>query len=141
MGTRSNIGIINDDETFEVIYCHWDGYPAHNGKILSENYTKVLKIRKLISLGDISILAPEIGRKTDFDNPKDGQVIAYGRDRGEANTETSRYSSYDEYADTIDKDSFIEYIYVFNKKVRKWYYTTHENRYDLFDLKDKLTKG
>ena len=25
MGTRSNIGIQNEDGSYDVIYCHWDG--------------------------------------------------------------------------------------------------------------------
>jgi hypothetical protein len=39
MGTRSTIAIQNADNTVTGIYCHWDGYVEHNGKILNENYT------------------------------------------------------------------------------------------------------
>jgi len=64
MGTRSTIAIRNTDGTFEAIYCHWDGYLSHNGRILEENYTTEEKVRELIALGDISSqgkkLAPSI---------------------------------------------------------------------------------
>lgn len=131
MGTRSNIGILNEDGTFEVIYCHWDGYVAHNGKILLESYTKVSKIRKLISLGDISILAHNIGKKTDFDNRDGDQVIAYGRDRGEENVEALIYPNLDEYFEYVD--DAIEYVYVFDVKAKKWMYTA-DDRPELSEL-------
>jgi hypothetical protein len=108
--------------------------------MLSDYYTNVPKIRKLISLGDISILAPEIGRKTDFDNPKNGQVIAYGRDRGEKDIDARRYQSYDEYVETIRNDTWIEYLYVFDVKDRKWYFTTHDKYLELINLKEELNK-
>ena len=34
MGTRSRIGIRNADDSVDSIYCHWDGYPDHNGRLL-----------------------------------------------------------------------------------------------------------
>lgn len=67
MSTRSRIGVLNEDGTIRSIYVHWDGYPSNNGKILAEHYRDIRKIQKLIELGDISILGPEIGEKHDFD--------------------------------------------------------------------------
>lgn len=140
MATRSNIGILNKDGSVEIIYCHFDGYLAHNGKILNEHYKNVPKVRKLISLGDISSLAPEIGRKTSFDDPRDGQVVAYGRDRGENDVDARRYSSYDDYWATIWDDRFVEFIYIFDTKDRKWYFTTHDNNLELLDLEERLNR-
>ena len=54
MGTRSTIGVLNTDGSVTAVYCHWDGYPEHNGKILMENYTTEEKVRELIGLGSIS---------------------------------------------------------------------------------------
>lgn len=133
MATRSNIGILNENGTFEVIYCHYDGYVAHNGKILLESYTKVSKIRKLIALGDISILAHNIGKKTDFDNRDGNQVIAYGRDRGEENVDARVYFSLDEYFEYVD--DAIEYVYVYNVSEKRWFFTTPEEFPNLFELK------
>ena len=88
MATRSRIGIENEDGTIECIYCHWDGYPEHTGNILNEHYTSEAKVRELMALGDISYIAPEIGEKHSFDKPRDGWTVAYGRDRGEGDTES-----------------------------------------------------
>jgi hypothetical protein len=67
MGTRSIIAKEYKDGTIKAIYCHWDGYPSHNGKVLVEHYTTSAKINKLIDLGDISSLREEIGVKHPFD--------------------------------------------------------------------------
>lgn len=89
MGTRSAIGMRVATGQITAIYCHWDGYPAYNGKILMENYTDGNKIAELIGLGDISSLRPEIGEKHDFNDryedtdPRSNWVVAYNRDRGE----------------------------------------------------------
>ena len=86
MSTRSRIGIMNDNGTVTSIYCHYDGYPSHNGEILVQYYNTEEKIRELMNLGDISVLGPVIGVKCDFDtfaSSNLNQCLAYGRDRGE----------------------------------------------------------
>jgi hypothetical protein len=56
MSTRSRIGILNDDRSVTSIYCHFDGYPSGVGAILVAHYHDTVKVRELISLGDISSL-------------------------------------------------------------------------------------
>lgn len=87
MGTRSTIAIQNEDGTVTGIYCHWDGYLSHNGRILQDHYTDEAKVRELIALGDLSSLGENIGTKHDFDNAPRGECNAYGRDRGEKNVD------------------------------------------------------
>ena len=41
MATRSNTGIENENGRVSAIYCHWDGYPEHNGRILKEHYSEI----------------------------------------------------------------------------------------------------
>jgi hypothetical protein len=86
MGTRSRIAIEKNDGTVTSIYCHWDGYPDHNGRILVENYTDRAKVEELIALGDLSSLnekvKPEVGDHS-YDSPQKGVTIAYHRDRDE----------------------------------------------------------
>lgn len=135
MGTRSNIAIQEKDGSIRAIYCHWDGYLAHNGQMLFNYYSSTAKLRKLIDLGSISILAPEIGTKTDFDNPKDGQVIAYNRDRGEEDHEADEYPDIETFVKSFDGASWIEYIYVFDVKTKTWSYFTNNNK-TLLPLKD-----
>ena len=107
MATRSTISIkeINafGNEQYKTIYCHWDGYPSHNGAILLEHYTDEEKVKKLISLGDLSALRPNVEptESHSFDNPQEDVVIAYHRDRGEElciNTSyTKKYIKGEEY--------------------------------------------
>jgi hypothetical protein len=108
MATRSNIGILNSDGTVDYIYCHFDGYVEHNGKILNEHYTTENKIHRLMELGDLSVLGPEIGEQQDFERPVKGTCLAYGRDRGEDGVE-ARKCSYVDYT----KEYFEEYVYLF----------------------------
>ena len=69
MATRSTIALEYADGTVDQVYCHWDGYIDHNGKILFENYSNPFILRDLIDMGDISSLGPNIGDKHDFDSP------------------------------------------------------------------------
>lgn len=108
MATRSNIGILNPDNTVSYIYCHYDGYLDHNGSILNEHYTTEGKVRALIALGDLSILGEDIGEQQDFDCRVKGCCLAYGRDRGDSGTE-ARTCSYVDYI----KEYFEEYVYLF----------------------------
>src|SRR5215471_1678642 len=96
MSTRSNICRQNTDGSYDVIYCHFDGYPSGVGKVLYEYYQEPTKIAELLKLGDLSILGGDIGRKVDFEKrykdkayreTTEGQCLAYGRDRGEEGTE------------------------------------------------------
>ena len=85
MATRSYIGVKNTDGTVDYIYCHFDGYPEHNGEILTKHYADMDKVNALMKLGDLNILGIEIGEKQDFDdyaNRNRNWCLAYGRDRG-----------------------------------------------------------
>lgn len=86
MSTRSHIGKKLENGSIKYIYCHFDGYPEHNGEILKKHYTDEAKIDALLELGALSILGEEIGEEQDFErrdthNPK--WCLAYGRDRGQ----------------------------------------------------------
>ena len=101
MATRSRIGIENQDGTVESIYCLFDGYPSHQLPILTQHYQDREKVEKLIRLGDISYLAPEVeipaGSDHSFDNKDYNIVCAYHRDRGENYSEPQKNSSRDAY--------------------------------------------
>jgi hypothetical protein len=56
MGTRSTIALEFADGTVEQVYCHWDGYLEHNGKILAEHYMDPFKVKELLALGGFSSL-------------------------------------------------------------------------------------
>ena len=87
MATRSTISRKMEDGTIRGIYCHWDGYRSHNGKILLAFYNTPEKIDELIALGSIYSLfnnvKPNENEPHTFDAPQQNVVIAYHRDRGE----------------------------------------------------------
>jgi hypothetical protein len=56
MATRSLIGMVKEDKSIQIIYCHWDGYPEYVGLQLQLNYKDTETIQKLMDLGDRSSL-------------------------------------------------------------------------------------
>jgi hypothetical protein len=56
MGTRSRIGIQLQDSSVVSVYCHYDGYPEHTGRILKEDYTTKEQVANLIDGGSMSSL-------------------------------------------------------------------------------------
>ena len=56
MGTRSTISYQLPDDSILSIYCHYDGYPEFNGKVLNEFFTTKKAVRDLIDSGDLSSL-------------------------------------------------------------------------------------
>ena len=118
MGTRSSIAIKTEDG-IKAIYCHWDGYVDHNGKIRKEFYKTTDKVEALIALGDISSLREEVGEKHDFDKSDDSLGItdnwclAYGRDRGETGTEAQTFQSISEWVEA-EAERWCEYFYLFD---------------------------
>ena len=115
MGTRSTIAIQNADGTVTGIYCHWDGYLSHNGRILNEFYTDEAQVRELLALGDLSSLGANIGEQHDFNAADTATTLAetrctaYGRDRGERDVDARVFNSY---ADLIE-NAGQEYDYLF----------------------------
>jgi hypothetical protein len=140
MSTRSTIARLNENGSIDAIYCHYDGYPSHNGRILFESYQDPAKINKLLALGDLSILGAELGRKHAFDRfhgrkympyqvtLKDGTKVdgctAYGRDRGETGTEMQHFPNMVEVADMLS-ESWTEWVYLYVVAEKKWYFTNN----------------
>lgn len=121
MGTRSRIAIQNADGTLESIYCHWDGYPSNNGAILQEHYQDEAKVRELIALGDLSILAPNTTPEGShsFGKPEDGVCVAYKRDRGETEVESRKSDNLSDLIELTD-GSWGEWLYIFSPEKLLW---------------------
>ena len=49
MATRSTIALEFADGTIGQVYCHWDGYLQHNGRMLLANYSNPYVLRDLLS--------------------------------------------------------------------------------------------
>lgn len=101
MGTRSAIGYKTPEGKVRAKYCHYDGYVAHNGRILQEHYQAAYKIAQLVELGDMSTLDAEIGVQVDFDDraSQEGQCVFYARDRGETGTDAQEFDTVQEFVD------------------------------------------
>lgn len=54
MGTRSRVGIQNEDKSVTSIYIHWDGYPEYLGEELNENLLTEELVRNYLAEGDRS---------------------------------------------------------------------------------------
>jgi hypothetical protein len=149
MATRSTISLEFADGTIGQVYCHWDGYLSHNGKILLENYSDPFKLRDLIDLGNLSSLRPTIGTKhpfsmfeanmtqDEFYNLYRDMCTFYGRDRGEGQTDATYYT---EYLHFLVDGEFEEYDYILRNVngVATWFVSDHGS--DFMLLTEALAK-
>jgi len=136
MATRSTISLEFADGTIGQVYCHWDGYLSHNGKMLMEYYSNPFILRDLIDLGDISSLRPSIGTKhpfSQFDNGMSTEefnalyqdmTTFYGRDRGEDNTKVRYFKDYEHFLVDGQEE---EYDYILRNVNGKatWFVSDH----------------
>jgi len=104
MATRSLIGMNLDNGITKIIYCHWDGYPEHNGQLLVNEYTSPSAVLELMELGDLSSL-----------DATPASCTAYHRDRKEPwgmveprDVNTSELMS-------VGSDYGVNYVYVYNE--------------------------
>jgi hypothetical protein len=131
VSTRSRIALALPTGAFRSIYCHWDGYPAHVGRTLTQHYTDFARVSQLMDLGDLSALREDIGTQHPFDDtvwslPQpdrdiaradwDAQYgrmcLAYGRDRGEQGVQARHHKSFRGLA-MAAKNSGTEWLYLF----------------------------
>lgn len=99
MSTRSQIGYINENDELVGIYCHYDGYPNHVGKILVEHHNSIDAAERLLEGSHIR----------NFDH--DGTVVRFGD--GDGGVETY---------DSIDQalNSGFDYVYVYSTNDNCW---------------------
>ena len=123
MGTRSRIAVMHGDNC-KSVYCHWDGYLDHNGRMLLEHYDSS-KANHLVALGDLSSLRPEVfipeGVEHSFETPAENICTFYGRDRGETGTEWKTDTTFEAFLERADGCG-AEYYYVM--KDGEWFVGT-----------------
>ena len=69
MSTNSRIGILipqtrqegdredlSNEPYIRSIYCHWDGYPSHMGKVLHQSYGTIDLVNELLDKGDARLI-------------------------------------------------------------------------------------
>lgn len=124
MGTRSRIAIQLQDQSIVSVYCHYDGYPAFNGKVLRDNYDTVEKVKELIGGGNMSCTWTNVGWGKET-LPETGALYY-----------TSRGESLEDNAPRLDKDmeEFFsdgeEYSYIFRNG--NWF------AYDMHQFEDMV---
>ena len=140
MSTRSNIGIVNADNSISGIYCHYDGYLSNNGNILLEHYRSVDIVQQLMTLGDLSTLReklyPNEAEPHTFNNPQEdvcvsyrrdrGVCISYRRDRGETDVNCQIFNNIGEFEDMAD-DTGAEYQYLFQND--RWSFRCYNGKW------------
>ncbi len=106
MATRSLIAIKNPDDTYDAVYCHFDGYPKDPGVgyKLKKHYTSEEKIRELINGGAMSSLGAEV-KDCEF-YTKSGEELKVHRSK--TLTELKKHA----------EKVWCEYVYTFNHS--KW---------------------
>jgi len=124
MSTRSFIGKLLPDGKIKSVYCHWDGKPSHNGKILKEHYTDETKIDTLLDLGSLEVLDKEIGNKLGKFTARDGQCIFYGRDKEKDNTGPVIYSDIETWVSS--RSQLSKWLYLWDGKEWKTYKTEYQ---------------
>ena len=141
MGTRSTIALEFADGTVEQVYCHWDGYLDHNGKILQEHYSNPFILRDLIDMGDLSSLGTQIGQAHPFsphgskedealyEHAKNqGYCTFYARDRGGTGVSSKKFKDFEDY---VANHQYEEYEYILRCVEGKatWFVKCHSEPY------------
>jgi hypothetical protein len=146
MGTRSHIGLVDENKNVKFIYCHWDGYPTYNGVLLNTQYQDEDKIKALLAMGDVSSLGANPITKEDWNELSDEQkgehtnigfrvlTLSYGNWRDEVCP--ARQCTLEEFVKQ-DKESWIEYKYYFEEGV--WHCINHMGME--VEIPDKLDEG
>lgn len=117
MSTRAHIAMKTGENECRAIYTHFDGYIKHHAPILLEHYAMRERVEALLALGDLSVLAGELGEKQDFDDRsthRDNWCLAYGRDRNDEDTEARVMR-----IDNLIKNG-IQYAYLFDPETETW---------------------
>ena len=137
MATRSNIGIVNEDKSITGVYCHYDGYPEHNGKMLLNHYNNDDIVNGLMNLGDLSILSENVNPTGphSFNNPQKGVCVAYGRDRGDTGSDSRTFEDLGEYENF---GSGVDYQYLFEDG--KWMYRNVNKTLGWMELTPQVCK-
>ena len=137
-GTRSHIGIILPNGKVEAAYCHYDGYPEHNGEMLKKHYTNPKTVKELMNLATngISALDKSIkgGPNHSFATPSKGETIFYGRDRGENHDMILKFKDADDYL----KNAPDEFAYLYNPKTKQWSYADIYNNKEWIVLESNI---
>ena len=142
LSTRSFIAKEIGDNQYRTIYCHSDGYLTYNGAMLVDHYNTHEAVDELLNLGDISSLGertnpdPDRPHKFDYDMRQKGVTVAYGRDRGDKNTDARVMSL----AELDDPNNWTAYVYIFTQDNEWKYFEAGQSGQGLRSVSDDLSE-
>ena len=116
MSTHANVSIMNVDKTVTAIYVHSDGYISWTGVRLITGYNTENKVRALLTLGNLSIVGYELGKKhtrEENNGSHNKWCYAYGRD--DDRTDEGDPSFFESKATFMNRAE--EYVYLFDNDI------------------------
>lgn len=118
MSTHSRIACQHPDGSIKSIYCHYDGYPSHNGKLLIEYWNNHEKAEALMSLGNLVMLGKTLGERLDHEkieaDLRSNACKAYGRDKEKNGQDAISHPNIDKLIQCYET-----YVYLYTDN--RWY--------------------
>ena len=111
MSTRSMIAIQDADGTCYAVYCHFDGYVSHMGKMLTTHFNSMEKAVELVNEGEL--------RSVDVD--KDGIIELEHFVEDFAKREIEYYDTMEDMLNAF-RNSDREFIYLWDDEFEGWVY-------------------
>ena len=113
MSTRSMIAMQDGDGACYAIYCHFDGYVSHMGKMLTTYFNDDESAAELINNGEL--------RSIDISAKDENKVVL---EHFEEDFEKREIEYYDTEVDMLNafKDSDREYLYLWDDSIETWLY-------------------
>lgn len=99
------------DGSILAVYCHYDGYPAFNGRVLRDHYKTEEKVNKLIDGGFMSCLHTNAGWNQET-LPETGPLYYTSRGESIEANEPIHYKDLNEFL-WCDEHTGAEYTYHF----------------------------
>lgn len=99
MSTRSFIGYRDENDKFVGMYCHYDGYPEHVGKILVEHHNSFTAAEAIVEGSQIR----------NFDH--DGTIVRFGDGDG-------AFEDYESLEEVLSNG--FDYAYVYSTMDNCW---------------------
>jgi len=121
MSTPSIIAVA-DGKAYYTVYCHFNGFLEHVGKMLTDCYSNQDKALSMVKLGNISNLHAEIGVRHNFADEDKGTTF-FGRDGGDTDIGPEQLRDKDQVLDFAIHWPAVQHVYVMETNGQWLYYT------------------
>ena len=111
MSTRSMIAVQDADGACYAVYCHFDGYVSHMGRMLTTYFNSDEKAADLVNEGELRAI----------DISAENEVVL---EHFEADFEKREIEYYDTVVDMLNafQNSDREYLYIWDDVIETWLY-------------------